>query len=227
MSCPPRTVDHRNPVGRLHASNVTESPGRPMPSSAVLHVLAGPNRQRLRQRSRSFTSSPPERRRPRLGRQQRDQVRTPPPKGSPTLGATPPVAYDPVARQRDGEMLQPGHQIRAESRHVPRHADQERAVQRAIGNRVRRLKLPAREVRLHDLEPVGDPVDAREDLGGTASRRRSRPEVQHDLGLDRASSTNARADTSARPRQMHDSRVVHGGPDRRVHPYNGPRFRDW
>ena len=91
----------------------------------------------------------------------------------------------PIAtRQSEREGLERGNDVGPKPRQRLRGADQQRAVERPIGDGIRSLELPAGEVRLHDLEAVCHPVDCVQNLGESRARPRGRAKPEDDLGFD-------------------------------------------
>ena len=118
-------------------------------------------------------------------------------------------------------------QIRAQPVDGLRLADQQRSVQRAVGNGVGGLKLPAGKMRLHDFESVRDPVDARQYRREITAGRRRRPEVKDDFGLDLRFGKAADSARHLRGGRAHDGGVVDVRPDRLAHAVTASTCRDW
>jgi hypothetical protein len=91
---------------------------------------------------------------------------------------------------------------------------QQRAVQRLVGDGVRRFELPARKMGLHDLEAVRDPVDGVQQTLRACAGRGCATEVQDDLGLDLRLDEPPEPTLRTRLLQVDDGRIVDVRPDR-------------
>jgi hypothetical protein len=94
-------------------------------------------------------------------------------------------------------------------------------VQAASSDGIGRGKAPVWKDRLHDLEPVRHPVDARKKLSLVHSGLGCTPEAKRDLGLDARLLKPVETEAVSRC-DIADCRVVHVSPDRRMHPVLGP-----
>ena len=126
-----------------------------------------------------------------------------------------------VLQQREPELPQLAGAI-GDVRDRHRRPDHQRPVQPVGGDRVRQPELPVAERALHDLEPVRDPVDAREDRRLVARHRRRGREVQHDLRLDPRLGERPDRNLGAPSLRVRDRRVVGVAPDRLVDAVHRP-----
>ena len=100
--------------------------------------------------------------------------------------------------------------------------DPQRAVEAIGGDRIGGQEPPRGEDRLHDLEPVRDPVDAADESPIVHVRVRRRGQPEGDLGLDAGLRQAGKRNVRAAGRQVADGAVVDIAPHRRVHVVFGP-----
>lgn len=89
-----------------------------------------------------------------------------------------------------------------------------------------RLWYPRRETSnlengLHDLDPIGEPIDASENLESATTRRRGRPEMHDDLGFDLGFSEPSQAAPAARAWETCYRRIVNIRPNGFAHAVQG------
>ena len=101
-------------------------------------------------------------------------------------------------------------------------ANPQRAMEAIGGDRIGGQKPPVGEDRLHDLEPVRDPVDAAEESPIVHVRGRRRGQPEDDLGLDAGLRQAGKRNVHAAGRQVTDGAVVDIAPHRRVDVVFGP-----
>jgi hypothetical protein len=140
------------------------------------------------------------------------------------IGSAAGLADTAIAFQRHGEPRQAPDQIGAELMRTARFADDQRTVQPAVGDRVRGLELPSREVRLHEFKAEREPVDASEKLCRIIASGRRGAEMHDDFGFD---ARFQKAPDTAAPAGVpgaSDGCVVHVRPDRFMHIEQGPEI---
>ncbi len=145
--------------------------------------LAGADGQRRGERAGSDDLAGPDRLELRLVLQHRYEVRGGEQRGVEHVRAAATCLHHAVPRERDRK----GPQLRDEAGQFgdkPFRTDDERTVQAEPRDGVGRLELPVREVALHDLTAVSDPVDARQELRFVPCDCRRALEMKHDLRLD-------------------------------------------
>ncbi len=118
-----------------------------------------------------------------------------------------------------GKRFAPARKVAADGMAL---ADQIGAVHAVARDCVRGGERPVRKDRLHDLEAVGDPVDAAEQFGIVHAALRRAGEVQRDFRLDQRLRQAVERERAAAGGEIVHGAVEHVVPDRPVHAIGRP-----